>query len=96
MIDPQQTLVACVVAVPLSPSQAKIRQMVVDDAYQQQGIGKMLLKQTETELFDRGFQSIELNARDVAMDFYAKLGYVVAGEPFIEVTIPHFKMTKRL
>lgn len=96
IIDPQQTLVACVVAVPLSATQAKIRQMVVDEPYQRQGTGTSLLKKTEDALADRGFQSIELHARELATGFYEKLGYRVEGEPFIEVTIPHSKMRKQL
>ena len=96
IIDDQSKLIACVVAVALSPSQAKIRQMVVDLPYQRQGTGTLLLKKTELELADRGFRSIELNARDLATEFYEKLGYRVEGEPFIEVKIPHFKMSKRL
>jgi predicted GNAT family N-acyltransferase len=96
ILDGQSILIACVVAVPLDPSQAKIRQMVVDEPYQRQGIGTSLLEKTEAELAQRGFQSIELNARDLATAFYEKLGYRVAGEPFIEVTIPHQTMIKQL
>ena len=96
IVEGQSTLVACVVAVPLGPTQAKIRQMVVDEPYQRQGIGASLLRKTEAELGQRGFQSIELNARDLATGFYEKLGYRVEGEPFIEVKIQHFKMSKWL
>ena len=96
IIDEQSTLIACVVVVPRGSTHAKIRQMVVDEPYQRQGIGASLLRGTETELTHRGFQSIELSARDLATGFYEKLGYRVEGEPFIEVRIPHFKMTKLL
>ena len=96
IVNDDQVLVACIVAVPLSPELAKLRQMAVDDGHQRQGIGARLLIETEMRLADRGVRSIELNARESATDFYRKMGYQIAGERFIEVTIPHFKMTKQL
>ncbi len=89
-------LVACLVVVPLDADTAKIRQMCVDDSHQRQGIGSSLMIRTEKELIERGFQSVELAARDIAVGFYKKLGYEIEGEGFIEVTIPHFKMVKKL
>ena len=43
-----------------------------------------------------GVSRIELNARDTAAGFYRKLGYRKVGGEFVEVTIPHWKMVKRL
>ena len=37
-----------------------------------------------------------LHARDTAIPFYKKLGYECVGEPFVEVTILHQAMQKRL
>jgi predicted GNAT family N-acyltransferase len=37
-----------------------------------------------------------MHAREVAVGFYRKCGYAVQGEPFLEVTIPHFHMEKKL
>ena len=37
-----------------------------------------------------------LHARQVAVPFYERLGYSIVGEPFEEVSIPHFKMEKGL
>ncbi|MBS1564192.1 MAG: GNAT family N-acetyltransferase, partial [Bacteroidetes bacterium] len=31
-----------------------------------------------------------------AVGFYEKLGYVAVGEEFLEVTLPHFVMEKKL
>ncbi len=90
----QSTLIACVVIVPLSPADAKLRQMAVAATHQRQGVGSNLIHNIESELQRRKFRMIELNARDVAVGFYEKLGYRKQGEEFIEVTIPHWKMIK--
>jgi hypothetical protein len=37
-----------------------------------------------------------LDARETAVGFYKKLGYAIGGDEFIEVTVPHFRMVKRL
>jgi predicted GNAT family N-acyltransferase len=42
----------------------------------------------------RRFSKIILNARKVALPFYLKSGYVIQGDEFEEVGIPHFKMSK--
>ncbi len=89
-------LIAIVVVVPLSPMRAKLRQMAVTPSLQRQGHGAVLVARVEDVLRERGFEEIELNAREVAMGFYNKLGYQPVGEQFIEVSIPHYKMVKTL
>ena len=95
MLDGGQ-VVACAVIVPLSHSAAKLRQMAVATTHQKQGIGTRLVKSIESTLRDRQFQEIELHARDVALGFYERLGYRKQGSQFIEVGIPHWRMTKSL
>ncbi len=46
----------------------------------------------EAEAARRGYKRIYLHAREVALDFYLKLGYEIFGEEFVEVTIPHRHM----
>ena len=92
----EDQLVACVVVAPLSGERAKIRQMAVREDQQRLGIGGMLMQNVETALLEKGFRHFELNARSVAVGFYEKLGYQKEGESFIEVSIPHFKMTKSI
>ncbi len=89
-------LIACAVIVPLSTVLAKLRQMAVATAYQRQGIGRNLIRNIESELQDRQFEAIELHARDNAIGFYEKLGYSKQGSQFIEVSLPHWKMTKSI
>lgn len=89
-------LVACAVVVPLSTTEAKLRQMAVTEAHQRQGIGSTLVRSIEAELVALGFRHIQLNARDIAVGFYTSLGYAKEGAEFIEVSIPHRKMVKSI
>lgn len=87
-------LVACVVVVPKTEQLAKVRQMAVRPDKQRSGLGRFLIQNVEQHLQELGYKQIELNARVVAVGFYERLGYETVGEEFIEVSIPHFKMTK--
>lgn len=92
----QRRLVACAVIVPVSEELAKLRQMVVAKSHQRQGVGSTLVQSIEATLAERGFKRIQLHARDTAVGFYQRLGYEKEGEPFIEVTIEHWKMSKKI
>jgi predicted GNAT family N-acyltransferase len=89
-------LAACVTAIALTTDHAKIRQTAVVAAYQRQGLGRRIMTQLEAALAARGFVSLSLHARSTAVGFYQKLGYETVGDEFIEVSIPHRKMAKRL
>ena len=91
-----ECLIACAVIVPLSDSLAKLRQMAVATTHQKKGIGASLIRSIESALRDRQFETIELNARDSATGFYEKLGYRKQGSQFVEVSLPHWKMTKSI
>lgn len=73
---------------------AKLRAMAVDT--QTRGIGRRLVARLEEEARARGLARIDLHARQTAVGFYEKLGYVTEGVPFEEVTIPHIAMWKAL
>lgn len=90
------TLLACIVAEPVSPQAVKLRQMAVAPERQGQGHGRTLMQGLENELFRRGYTLASLHARATAVGFYERLGYHPTGSEFIEVTIPHFRMEKRL
>ena len=89
-------LVACVTAIVMSADHAKIRQTAVAPAYQRQGLGRRIMTELEAALAARSFVSLSLHARSTAVGFYEKLGYEAVGDEYIEVTIPHRKMVKRL
>ena len=94
LFAPHGDLVACVVAVRLSPTEAKIRQMAVSSRHQRQGLGQRLMSELEKNLKARGFEKFVLSARTSAVGFYEKLGYTLAGKVFLDVTVPHVKMSK--
>ncbi len=87
-------LVAVLVLKQVDNKVVKMRQVAVDPSLQGKGIGKMLVEHSEGLARQMGFEKMELSAREVAVDFYLKLGYKKVGKKFEEVGIPHFKMTK--
>lgn len=96
LFDPAGNLLACAIAVVLSPTTAKIRQMAVSAACQQQGYGRRIMRGIEERLAAGGHVHVCLNARLTASGFYEKLGYHKAGGEFTEVGIPHILMEKHL
>ena len=44
----------------------------------------------------RGMRRVALNAQTHAAPFYARFGFVVAGETFMEAGIPHVAMERGL
>lgn len=80
-----------------SNKEGRIRYMAVADHYQSQGIGRKILAFLEKEAKDKGMRRLILNARENALQFYKKQGYVTEGDAFDAFAgIPHFKMTKDL
>jgi len=89
-------LAGCVVLTPSSDEQIQLRQCVVREALRGQGHGKLLVRYAESLAQEKQFREIVMHARISAMGFYEKLGYEIAGDPFIELTIPHVTMRKHL
>ncbi|HEY4231543.1 MAG TPA: GNAT family N-acetyltransferase [Thermoanaerobaculia bacterium] len=96
LFDGVETLIACVLAAPISPIEARIRQMAVSPAHQGKGLGRRLLDEVESDLRARGFRRLQLSARSTAVGFYEKLGYATLGEEYVSVTVPHVRMMKAL
>ncbi len=77
--------------------QFQLRGMASADTAQGKGFGKMLLKEAETRLKNRGVETLWCNARVVALNFYKKLGYQSVGNIFeVEQVGPHYLMYKKL
>jgi predicted GNAT family N-acyltransferase len=91
-----EDLVGCVVLKPISRRIIKLRQMAVSPAVRRSGIGSNLIVHAETKARDEGFETLEMSARVSAIPFYEALGYRSEGATFLEVTIPHVVMRKRL
>lgn len=74
----------------------KLRQMAIRPGLQHGGLGTLLVRRGEDELRRRQATGVRLSARVTAIGFYQRLGYVAEGEPFLEVTLPHRLMRRRL
>lgn len=88
-------VVGCVLLAPLK-DEMKLRQMAVAEALRGQGIGRQLLFAAESLARQRGYKIVSCHARETAVKFYEANGWIVEGDRFIEVTIPHFAMRKSL
>lgn len=85
-----------VVLPPTSLGVFKLRQMAVSQKNQNTGCGRRLLAFVEAWVLECGGNKIELHAREAAIEFYRAAGFVVVGERFEEVGLPHRKMEKTL
>lgn len=80
----------------ISSSTLQMKQVAVDESLRNKNIGRKLISFAENFAKDKGFTKIILNARKTAIPFYEQVDYKKIGEEFIEVGIPHMKMTKDL
>jgi ribosomal protein S18 acetylase RimI-like enzyme len=89
-------MLGCCMLVEEQPGTVRLRQMAVLNDLQGKGIGRALMNFAENIARDRGYKILRMHARSHAIGFYEKVGYKVQGEPFVEVTIPHYVMEKQL
>jgi GNAT superfamily N-acetyltransferase len=76
-------------------TQLQFRGMAVLAAYQNKGIGAILMEFAETQIKAKTGAIIWLNAREKALPFYEKMGYQKMGQPFTIGDIGiHFVMYK--
>ena len=75
----------------------QIRGMAVLSSTQNNGIGRLLVKEAERHARSRGFEVIWMNARKGASGFYLKIGYRIEGSEFmVPIFGPHYVMKKQL
>tara|TARA_R110002012_G_scaffold252147_3_gene430861 strand:+ start:76545 stop:76967 length:423 start_codon:yes stop_codon:yes gene_type:complete len=74
-----------------------ISQMAILPKYQKLGIGKSILTQLLKKCKENQVETIELNAREAAIDFYGKMGFEVVGTkyPSQKTGVIHQKMVKK-
>lgn len=89
-------VIGCVVLTRQTTDVAKLRAMAVAPTMQRGGVGQRLVAELEARAKSDGVKEVVLHAREHAIPFYERLGYRAFGETFIEVTIPHRAMRKRL
>ena len=92
----EERLLACCLLTRIDPVTCKLRQMAVHNSQQGKGIGATMMNFAENVARDRGYKVMAMHARKTATGFYEKLGYRVEGDEFMEVTIPHYLMKKKL
>lgn len=75
----------------------QIRFMAVSDKYQGKGLGKMIVSDLEEKGRELGLRTIELQARENAVEFYKSCGYAIKEKSFLLWgIIQHYLMTKEL
>lgn len=75
---------------------ARLGRMAVEVDLRGRGIGAAILDAAEREARAAGAARIRLHAQTDAQSLYARGGYEVQGEEFIEEGIPHVTMEKHL
>ncbi len=89
-------LIGSAIITPLNNDTVQMRQMAVENAYQGQGVGRAIALEFERIVREKGYSMIILHAREIAVPFYEKLGYILSSDVFYEIEIPHFEMRKCL
>ena len=75
----------------------QIRYMAVNKAFQGKGLGKLIVVKLEDEAKRMQLKTIELQARENALDFYKNLGYIVKEKSFkLWDIIQNYLMSKHL
>lgn len=74
----------------------KLRQVVVAEGMQGKGVGTGLIRFAEHIASKQHYNECVLHARESAIRFYEKLGYVKEGNAVEMVTLPHWFMRKPL
>ena len=92
----EDQILGCCMLTRLTGEEVRLRQMAVQNNLQGRGIGASLMNFAENIARDSGYKKMVMHARKTAVGFYEKLGYNVVGNEFIEVSIPHFVMEKKL
>lgn len=92
----EEKMLGCCFLTAIDSNGVKLRQLAVQNNLQGKGIGASLMNFAENIARDRGYRTIQLNARKVALEFFEKQGYKVEGDEFIQLGIPHYLMKKKL
>jgi len=80
-----------------SENQFQIRGMAILKDFQRKGFGDELIKHAEEYIKSQFGKLIWFNARESAVPFYEKLGYIKIGEPFYIADIGiHYIMKKEI
>tara|TARA_B100001996_G_scaffold2849_1_gene2487 strand:- start:122 stop:580 length:459 start_codon:yes stop_codon:yes gene_type:complete len=80
----------------VNTKESQIRYMAVDKNFRKKGVGNAIVHKLEMHSINTHRNKIILNARENAVIFYSKLGYVNFGKIDVGIDIKHFQMKKNL
>lgn len=90
-------VVGCVLwLADVAGTSGKLLQMAVAPDQRGLDVGRRLVRELERHVGQRGVTEVRMHARESVLGFYLKLGYVVTGDPFTEVGLPHRHMQRSL
>ena len=92
----EEKITACCILTKIDSTIIQLRQMAVHPKMERNGLGASILAFAENIARDAGFRILIMHARKTAVGFYEKQGYEIHGDEFLEVSIPHYEMRKKL
>jgi predicted GNAT family N-acyltransferase len=92
----EEKILGCCLLTKIDNESLRLRQMAVQYNLQGKGIGASMMNFAENVARDAGYKKLVMHARKTATGFYEKLGYKISGNEFMEVSIPHYVMVKKL
>ena len=92
----ENRIVGVLLLTSLNSTEIKMRQVAVDADFRSRKIGTRMVRFAENYSTAKGYETMVLNARKTAVAFYEKLGYNKISEEFLEINIPHYKMSKNI
>ncbi len=91
-----ELLIGTAIITPLDDYSVQMRQMAVHEDYQGKGVGRKIAREFERLVLELGYNKVILHAREVALPFYEKLGYLLSSDVFYVIEIPDYEMKKDL
>ena len=92
----EEDMLGCCMLVEENAELVRLRQMAVLNNLQGKGIGRALINFAENLARDRGYRTISMHARKGTTLFFEKMGYKITSPEFVEITIPHYVIKKKL
>jgi GNAT superfamily N-acetyltransferase len=92
--DGHEVIVGVATFVPGDRGWWQLRGMAVEPRHQGSGVGRRLLAEAELELRAAGGAGVWANARDTALGFYEREGWVVVGAGYEVVGLPHHRVER--
>jgi GNAT superfamily N-acetyltransferase len=91
-----ELIVGVTTLVPREDRWWQLRAMAVEPSRQREGIGRAILADADRRLRAAGATGMWANARDSALGFYTRAGWVVLGEGYVLVDLPHHRVVRDL